>query len=77
MTTVPAPQADVAAVPAEVAEAATIPVWALAGLATLAMAVLWIVGFDNGQVTGLLDSTNSFAHELFHDGRHVFGAPCH
>lgn len=73
-----APRAEVTTAPAEVAaDAATIPTWGLVGLAALAMAVMWVVGFDNGQVTGALDNTGSFAHELFHDGRHLFGAPCH
>jgi hypothetical protein len=77
MNTPSAPGAEVITAPAEAIDAATFPVWGLAGLAALAMAVMWLVGFDNGQLTGILDGTGSFAHELFHDGRHLFGAPCH
>lgn len=65
--------AEAAALP----EVATLPLWVLGALAAAALAVMWLVGFDNGQVTGALDSTGSYVHELFHDGRHVLGVPCH
>lgn len=58
-------------------EVATLPLWVLGALAAAALAVMWLVGFDNGQVSGALDSTGSYLHELFHDGRHVLGVPCH
>lgn len=43
----------------------------------LAMAVIWLVAFDNGQASAAADSTGTFLHEFFHDGRHLSGAPCH
>lgn len=42
-------------------------------LGGLALLVLWLVGFDQGQVS----QAGTFLHELMHDGRHVFGVPCH
>lgn len=58
-------------------QVATLPLWVLGALAVAALTVMWLVGFDNGQLTGALDSTGSYVHELFHDGRHVLGVPCH
>jgi len=46
------------------------PAFLLAGLALL---VLWLVSFDQGQ----LSQAGTLLHELMHDGRHVFGVPCH
>ena len=46
------------------------------GLAVAAL-VLWLVTFDNGQLTSVLSRGDLFVHELFHDGRHVVGVPCH
>jgi hypothetical protein len=65
------------AVPAEAPGATRVPTWALVGLLALAGALIWLVGFDNGQASGMVDSTGSYLHELFHDGRHLVGAPCH
>jgi hypothetical protein len=56
---------------------APIPGWMLAGLLVAAVLALWLVTFDNGQLTTWLASNNSFFHEFFHDGRHVIGVPCH
>lgn len=56
---------------------ATLPTWVLGAVAAFALALMWLVSFDNGQITGVLDSSGSYFHELFHDGRHLFGAPCH
>lgn len=61
----------------EAAGSALLPNWALAGLGAAAFAVIWMVGFDNGQLSGVLDGSGSFLHELFHDSRHLFGVPCH
>jgi Probable cobalt transporter subunit (CbtB) len=38
---------------------------------------LWLVTFDNGQLTGVLSRGDLFFHEFFHDGRHIVGVPCH
>lgn len=46
-------------------------------LLAFAMAVIWLVAFDNGQASAAVDSTGTFLHEFFHDGRHLSGAPCH
>lgn len=69
--------APVAAAPAPAPGIASLPLWASAALATFALAVMWLVGFDNGQLSSVVDGTGSYLHELFHDGRHLFGAPCH
>jgi hypothetical protein len=48
-------------------------VWAWLAMA-LALAMAYVVLLDNG---ALLRSSAAFAHELFHDGRHFLGVPCH
>lgn len=35
--------------------------------------IIWLVAFDNGQ----LSQSGTFLHELMHDGRHLLGVPCH
>ena len=49
-------------------------------LAFVALA-LFAVLFDNGTLLAPLLGDASYAanylHELFHDGRHLLGAPCH
>lgn len=40
----------------------------------LALFLLYIVGLDQG-ATSLV--RGHFRHELVHDGRHLFGFPCH
>jgi hypothetical protein len=49
----------------------------LAGLMVAAVLALWLVTFDNGQLTTWLAHQNLFFHEFFHDGRHIIGVPCH
>jgi hypothetical protein len=71
----PAPLAPVDAVDA--ADTRRIPTWLLLGLTVLAAAALWLAAFDNGQASAAVDSTGTALHELFHDGRHLLGAPCH
>jgi hypothetical protein len=46
-------------------------------LLAVAALALWLVTFDNGQLTSVLSRGDLFFHELFHDGRHVIGVPCH
>ncbi len=59
-----------------VAGKATVPIW----LALIAL-TLFAVLFDNGALlTPLLGEAAgnaNYLHELFHDGRHLLGTPCH
>jgi hypothetical protein len=59
-----------------VAGKASLPIW----LALIALA-LFAVLFDNGvllsPLLGEASGTQNYLHELFHDGRHVLGTPCH
>ena len=50
-----------------------------AGLLLLALAVgaLCLVTFEGGPVSETLGQASGFLHELFHDGRHLLGVPCH
>lgn len=56
---------------------APIPGWVLVTLLAVAALALWLVTFDNGQLTSVLERGDLFVHELFHDGRHLLGVPCH
>ncbi len=58
------------------APAAPIPRWGYLLLA-LAVSVLWLVTFEGGPVSEAVGQASSFLHELFHDGRHLLGVPCH
>jgi hypothetical protein len=46
-------------------------------LLALAVGVLWMVTFEGGPVSEAIGQAGSFLHELFHDGRHLLGVPCH
>jgi hypothetical protein len=81
---VPAPDPAVApAAPAAASGAVAgigighMPLWLRLTLMTAAVVVLWLVTFDNGQASAMVDSTGTALHELFHDARHLSGAPCH
>lgn len=56
--------------------AVKIPTWAWLALA-LALATLYAVTFDNGLLSSQVATSNLFLHEMFHDGRHLLGVPCH
>jgi hypothetical protein len=56
---------------------APIPGWAVVTLLAVAALALWLVTFDNGQLTSVLSQGDLFIHEFFHDGRHLIGVPCH
>ena len=71
----PSPTTATAADPGVVVS--PIPGWAIVALFAVAVLALWLVTFDNGQLTGSLAHSNQFFHEFFHDGRHVIGVPCH
>ncbi|GAA1533606.1 hypothetical protein GCM10009730_48620 [Streptomyces albidochromogenes] len=46
----------------------------MAAAAILAVVALYAVFMDNGTVVA---ATGDYLHEFAHDGRHLFGAPCH
>lgn len=50
-----------------------VPAWAWLAVA-LAVAVAYAVSMENGVV---LRAGAATLHELFHDGRHFLGVPCH
>ena len=50
-----------------------IPIWAWLVLA-LALATVYAMTLENGAT---LRSGATVLHELFHDGRHFLGVPCH
>ena len=54
-----------------------LPAAALTVLAALAL--VFAVAFDQGQLAGLLRAAaqDSTVHEFFHDTRHLLGFPCH
>lgn len=43
-------------------------------IVAVALLVAYVVALDNGAV---LRSSAATVHELFHDGRHFLGVPCH
>lgn len=53
-----------------------VPRWTWALLAA-AFAVLWLVTMEGNAVSQIIGGSPSFFHELFHDGRHLLGVPCH
>lgn len=61
-----------------IAAARTIPVsrWMWLLLA-LTLATLYAVTFDGGLISSTVAKSQSYLHELFHDGRHLLGVPCH
>ena len=54
-------------------ERIALPVWSWLVLA-LALATVYALGMENGAT---LEAGASVLHELFHDGRHFLGVPCH
>ena len=50
-----------------------VPLWAWL-VVGLALAVLYALTLDNGTA---LRAGARVVHELFHDGRHFLGVPCH
>jgi hypothetical protein len=52
-----------------------VPLWGWLLLATM-IVVLYAVGYDQGFPV-LSKAGSSYLHELFHDGRHLLGIPCH
>jgi hypothetical protein len=56
--------------------AVTLPIWAWMAMA-LALGLLYAVSFDSGILSSKVATSGMFLHEFFHDGRHLFGVPCH
>ncbi len=53
-----------------------LPRWGWVALLA-ALTVLWLVTMEASAVSQAIGGTSSFLHELFHDGRHLLGVPCH
>ena len=53
-----------------------LPIWAWL-TAAAAAALFWAVMMEAGAVSTALGQSGPFLHELFHDGRHLIGVPCH
>ena len=57
------------------------PLRAMAALAGVFVAGLFVVGFDQGHLFSLFQGAAAFdelfLHELTHDMRHAAGMPCH
>jgi hypothetical protein len=49
-------------------------VWPWALLATSLLALIYIVGVEQG---ASVVATGNWVHEWVHDGRHLLGFPCH
>ena len=56
--------------------AVNLPTWAWLVMA-LALGLLYAVTFDTGALSSHVASSGMYLHELFHDGRHLLGVPCH
>jgi hypothetical protein len=56
--------------------AVKLPIWALLAMA-LALGLLYAISFDGGLLSSKVATSSMFLHEFFHDGRHLFGVPCH
>ena len=53
-----------------------LPIWAWLA-AAVATALFWTVMMEAGAVAAAVGQSGPFLHELFHDGRHLIGVPCH
>lgn len=52
------------------------PTWGVLA-AAVALALLWAVLLEAGAVSAAIGQSSPILHELFHDGRHLVGVPCH
>lgn len=61
-------------------ELAPLPAWTW-GVFALFAVLVFAVGYDQGQLLqpflGKAAVAGNHLHELFHDGRHLLGFPCH
>ena len=59
----------------------SVPIIAIAALAVVFAAGMFVVGFDQGHIFSLVYGEQAyddmFLHELTHDMRHAAGFPCH
>jgi hypothetical protein len=59
----------------------SVPIIAIAALAVVFAAGVFVVGFDQGHIFSLVYGEQAyddmFLHELTHDMRHAAGFPCH
>ncbi len=56
--------------------AGALPIWAWLG-AVLAVGLFWAVMMEAGALATAVGQSAPLLHELFHDGRHLLGVPCH
>ena len=56
--------------------AVKLPTWAWPAMAA-ALGLLYAVTLDNGLLSSQVSTSSMYLHELFHDGRHLLGVPCH
>lgn len=56
--------------------AISVPRWVWLAVAA-AVALLWLVTMEGSVVSHAVAGAPNFFHELFHDGRHLLGVPCH
>ena len=56
--------------------AVNLPSWVWLAM-MLAVGLLYAVTFDGGFLSARVATSGMFLHEFFHDGRHLFGVPCH
>ncbi|HZQ79827.1 MAG TPA: CbtB-domain containing protein [Acidimicrobiia bacterium] len=56
--------------------AVNLPNWAWVAI-LMALGLLYAVTFDTGALSSHVSSSSMYLHELFHDGRHLLGVPCH
>ena len=46
-------------------------------LLAVSLGTLYAVSMDTGAISSRVSSSSMYLHELFHDGRHLLGVPCH
>lgn len=46
-------------------------------LVAAAILLLWTVTMEGGLISQAVQGSANYLHELFHDGRHLLGVPCH
>ena len=65
----------------EIAARPVVVPWQLALAALLVLAVLFVLGFDQGRTLAFVQGDSAYQlnliHELVHDARHAAGFPCH
>ena len=54
----------------------SLPIWGWLA-AAVAVLLFWTAMMEAGAVSAAVGQAGPFLHELFHDGRHLVGVPCH